>query len=89
MSDLYVRRTYCEEHSENDHWCDENYRCHGRDLTEVERKGFSYAKHIGGGWFKLVEKYRPPTQAELAWLMAADAHLDNSQAQEWPDDLEF
>ena len=85
MSDLYVRRTYCTEHSENDHWCDENFKCHGASLAEVERKGYSYAKHIGGGWFRLVEKYRPMSQADLAWEMAAEAHDSNLAPYLEPD----
>jgi hypothetical protein len=56
-TDLDVRRGYCTEHSENDHWLDENFVCHGRTLQEIESHGYSYARHIGGGWFRLKEKY--------------------------------
>ena len=34
--DLYVKRSYCSEHMERDHWLDENFVCQGRDLAEVE-----------------------------------------------------
>ena len=73
MTDLVVRRDYCSEHGVV-HYCDETGRCHGKDLVEVERRGYSYARHIGGGWFKLIEKYRPISQQDLAWEMAAEAH---------------
>jgi hypothetical protein len=56
--DLYVKRSYCSEHMERDHWLDENFVCHGRDLAEVESHGYTWARHIGGGWYKLQPK--PP-----------------------------
>ncbi len=74
MSDLTVHRTYCDEHAASDHWLDETYHCHGTTLAEVERHGYSYAKHIGGGWFRMIEKYRPQWPNDLAWEMAAEAH---------------
>jgi hypothetical protein len=74
MPELIVKRQYCEEHSETDHYIDENYHCHGRSLAEIQKKGYSYARHIGGGWFRLIEKYRPMSQQDLAWEMAAEAH---------------
>jgi hypothetical protein len=89
MSDLYVRRGYCEEHSENDHWIDENFKCHGRSLAEVERQGYTWARHIGGGWFKLLPKYRPPTQAEITWQMAADARQQAQDNQSWNEEPDF
>ena len=73
MTDLTVHRTYCEEHSARDHFLDENYHCHGESLIEVERRGYIYAHHIGGGWFKLIEKYRP-AHLSLEWEILADAH---------------
>ena len=74
MTDLYIRSTYCEEHLENNHWLDENFHCHGSSLVEVQRHGYTYARHIGGGWFKLIEKFHPAYQQDLAWEMAAEAH---------------
>ena len=74
MSNLTVHRSYCETHSASDHWLDENYHCHGSTLAQVEARGYTYARHIGGGWFRLIEKYHPQQwQQDLAWEMAAEA----------------
>lgn len=81
MSDLTVHRSYCTDHVASDHWLDENYHCHGASLAEVEIHGYSYAKHIGGGWFRMVEKYRPHWQQDLAWEMAADAHSQSLEVE--------
>lgn len=72
MSDLTIHRTYCEEHTARDHWLDESYHCHGADLIAVERNGYTYARHIGGGWFRLRERYTIPLPLE--WQILADAH---------------
>ena len=92
MSELTVKRNYCDEHHENDHWLDENFKCHGWDLADIQRKGYSYAKHIGGGWFKLIEKYTPARaaalQQDLVWEMAAEAH-DSLHAPYYEPDFDF
>jgi hypothetical protein len=72
--DITVKRQYCEEHSAPDHWVDENYHCHGKSLVEVEARGYSWARHIGGGWFRLKERYnfqqpfdlQPPDHTHVA-----------------------
>jgi len=87
MPDLTVKRQYCEEHRAKDHYCDENYRCHGATLIDVERKGYTYARHIGGGWFRLMEKYNPNQRAVDA-EMAAEAH-DSAEALYFEPDFGF
>lgn len=72
MTDLTVHRTYCEEHSARDHFLDENYHCHGESLAEVESHGYTWAHHIGGGWFRLHE--RCLAQLSEEWQILADAH---------------
>lgn len=79
MSDLTVHRTYCEEHSASDHWLDENYHCHGSSLAQVESRGYTYARHIGGGWFRLHEKYTTPLSLE--WEILAEAHSQISEVE--------
>ncbi len=78
MSDLTIHRSYCEEHAALNHWLDENYHCHGADLIAVERNGYTYARHIGGGWFRLNETYHTRQQS-IEWDILADLH---SQIQE-------
>ncbi len=85
MNDLTVHRAYCAEHSARNHWLDENNHCHGEDLAAVESTGYSYAKHIGGGWFKMMEKYRPQWMNDLSWEMAAEAHDSLHAAYYEPD----
>jgi len=72
MSDLIIHRSYCEEHAARDHWLDESGHCHGKDLVQVQRCGYTYARHVGGGWFAYRERYQSPV--DLAWEMTADAH---------------
>jgi hypothetical protein len=55
-ADLIVKRQYCDEHRASGHYCDENYHCHGATLIDVEKRGYTYARHVGGGWFKLQPK---------------------------------
>ena len=70
MSDLYVKRQYCEEHSAQGHYCDENYHCHGETLQQIEKRGYCYARHIGGGWYRMTPKYNPALPLE--WQMPED-----------------
>jgi len=85
---ITVKRQYCEQHMAKDHYCDENYHCHGATLIDVERKGYTYARHIGDGWYKLQEKYNPCQQQDLAWEMAAEAH-DSAAALYYEPDFDF
>ena len=73
MNTLQVHRSYCTEHSDNSHWLDENGQCYGDSLAAVERHGYTYARHVGGGWFELRQTYSN-YQQDLAWQMAAEAH---------------
>jgi hypothetical protein len=81
MSDLTVKRQYCEEHRAADHYVDENYHCHGSSLIEVESHGYTYARHIGGGWFRLIEKYSRISQQSLEWDLLADAHFQTPEVE--------
>jgi hypothetical protein len=54
------------------HWLDERDRCHGESLRAIEARGYSWPRHIGGGWYKLHARY--PRAADLAWEMIAELH---------------
>jgi hypothetical protein len=78
MSTITVHATYCEEHAET-HYLDELDRCHGESLRSIESRGYTWARHIGGGWYKLHERY--PQTLPLDWQMLADAHSNIQEAE--------
>ena len=85
-TDLVVHRSYCPEHVAI-HYVDENEKCWGKDLVEVQKRGFTYARHIGGGWFGLRCKYT--SKQDLAWEMAAEAHDSALLPYQEPDLFDF
>lgn len=72
MSTLIVHPAYCSEHTDSHHYLDENGKCWGTSLIEVEKKGYTWPRHIGGGWFEFKPKY--PSRYDLAWEMSQDAY---------------
>ena len=72
--DLIVHPGYCEEHSDTRHYVDEAGKCYGATMSQVEARGYGYARHIGGNWFRLQPRY--PSRQDLAWEMAQDAHQE-------------
>jgi hypothetical protein len=79
MKTLIVHLTYCDEHMEN-HWIDECGNCHGESLRAIESCGYSWPRHIGGGWYKLYARY--PLAADLAWEMIAELHSQFVESSE-------
>ena len=70
MADLYVHRDWCEEHCDT-HLVDERGQCHGATLADVESSGYSWPRHIGGGWYRLHERH--PQPLPLEWQMMDEA----------------
>jgi len=78
MCDLTVHATYCEEHMET-HYLDERDQCYGESLRTIEARGFTWARHIGGGWYKLHE--RNPQPLPLDWEIAAETYSQFAEVE--------
>ena len=67
---LTVRSDYCFEHHAR-HMVDHRGQCWGSNLKTIEKLGYSWPKHIGGGWFKFC--LRQPKTLPLDWQLAQAA----------------
>jgi hypothetical protein len=78
MTTLYVRRNYCSEHAAAGHYCDENGRCFGETLKDVENLGYSWPRHLGNGWFRMNERHSSPLPSEWEILAVGRSQSGDS-----------
>jgi hypothetical protein len=65
MSEITVRYAFCPKHYDR-HMIDEKEKCHGTDPQDLEKRGYRYLRHIGGGWFRYREPQPPRSRLPYA-----------------------
>jgi hypothetical protein len=87
MAELILHPGYCSEHGDSRHMIDDDGNCHN-DIKKLEALGLVYyAGHIGGGYYRYVERQRPSRQDELfeKWADARQQAQDDKAWQTEPD----